>query len=172
MGLLGPTSLSNNVLLVQYRSLRGAELGHLRDGSLKLPKTADCVAEKLRIRTLDIVMSLYDRPLCLNNREGLLRAIICRKCCLMSHRMTARYVAASRVTALGDTGRSFGAALHLVHLVWSNVGAAVMMLCPLPPGGSRHHRNYQMLTLPRKMVTEKTCLSRRYSLRKHVLRVP
>ncbi len=45
MGLFVPTWLSNNDLLVQYLSLRGAELRDFGCGSLKLPKTADCVAE-------------------------------------------------------------------------------------------------------------------------------
>ena len=44
-GQFGLSLLSRNVLLVQYESLRGAELGDFGTGSLKLPKTADCVAE-------------------------------------------------------------------------------------------------------------------------------
>lgn len=77
MGQFGLSSLSRNVLLVKYGSLRGPELGDFGGGSPKLPKTADCVAEKLQIRTLDRVMSLCDNPLCSNNRDGLLRAMIC-----------------------------------------------------------------------------------------------
>ncbi len=77
MGQFDLSSLSRNVLLVQYGSLRGAELPGFVDPSLNLPKTADCVAEKLQIRTVDRVMSLCDKPLCSNNRDGLLRAMIC-----------------------------------------------------------------------------------------------
>ena len=40
-----PSSLSRDVLLVRYGALRGAERADFMDGSLKLPKTADCVAE-------------------------------------------------------------------------------------------------------------------------------
>jgi hypothetical protein len=45
MGKFDPSSLSRDVLLVQYGSLTGAELRDFGAGSLKLSKTADCVAE-------------------------------------------------------------------------------------------------------------------------------
>ena len=77
MGLFGPGLHYCEVLLVQCGSLRGAELPGSGGCSLKLRKTADCVAEKLQIRTLDIVMSLCDTPLCSNNRYRLWRAMIC-----------------------------------------------------------------------------------------------
>ncbi len=38
-------TLSTNLLLVQYGSLRGLELRNFGGNSLILPKTADCVAE-------------------------------------------------------------------------------------------------------------------------------
>ena len=44
LGQFGLSSLSRNVLLVQYGSLRVAELGDFGGDSPKLPKTADCVA--------------------------------------------------------------------------------------------------------------------------------